>query len=163
MSTVAIPESLLPLVNFLNNLDQRVPLEGLRKHLVELKVTAEDLKAFMHFGETTYSRNLICENTWFELLCICWKNGQESLIHDHAHSTCGLRVITGGGVETTFELNASGKVVPAEQCVLSEGEVCCTQDSDIHQVSNNQADGADLVTLHIYSPPLRSMQTWEKE
>jgi cysteine dioxygenase len=41
------------------------------------------------------------------------------------------------------------------------GQVCCTQDTDIHQVCNTQSDGGNLVTLHVYSPPLAEMQTWE--
>ena len=157
MSTVAIPECLTSLVNFLNNLDQRVPLDELRQHLQNLKVTKEDLSAFLQFGDDCYRRNMICESEWFELLCICWRDGQKSLIHNHAQSTCGLRIIHGAGIETTFELQADGTVVPADSCKVSVGDVCCTQDADIHQVSNVQANGDDLVTLHIYSPPLRNM------
>ena len=33
-----------------------------------------------------------------------------------------------------------------------------TQDTDTHQVSNLQPGGCNLVTLHIYSPPLKLMQ-----
>ena len=35
-----------------------------------------------------------------------------------------------------------------------------SQDTDMHQVSNLQAGSADLVTLHIYSPPLLWMGTY---
>ena len=163
MSIVAVPKSLEPLVNFLNQADSRVPIEGLQKHLSELNVTLDDLTQYLHFNDCSYSRNLICENTWYELLCICWKNGQESLIHNHAQSTCGLRVIQGVGVETTFEEIGDNKVKPIESCELKTGEVCCTKDADIHQISNVQPDGSDLVTLHIYSPPLRTMQVWDME
>jgi cysteine dioxygenase len=38
-----------------------------------------------------------------------------------------------------------------------EGFICATQDQDIHQISNLQSGNADLVTLHIYSPPLLVM------
>ena len=161
MSTVAVPESLVPLVDFLNRLECRVPLDGLREQLSSLEVTLDDLRPFMHFGDTCYARNLICENTWFELLCICWKNGQKSLIHNHAQSTCGLRVMAGQGTETTFIERADGLVDPVKHCGLAVGDICCTQDSDIHQVANDSPDGSELVTLHIYSPPLRSMQTWQ--
>ena len=40
------------------------------------------------------------------------------------------------------------------------GAVIGSQDSDLHQVSNLQPAGADLVTLHIYSPPLLWMGTY---
>jgi len=161
MSTVAIPESLVPLVDFLDELQDRVPLRGLEQQLKKLDVNMNDLLPFMQFGETCYSRNLICQNTWYELLCICWKGGQKSLIHNHANSTCGLRIMSGQGVETTFEERPDGLVDPVEYRVLDVGQVCCTQDADIHQIANAHPEGDDLVTLHIYSPPLGQMQTWD--
>ncbi len=44
---------------------------------------------------------------------------------------------------------------------MGEGYVCAAEDSDIHQVANMQAAGKDLVTLHIYSPPIVRMNTYE--
>lgn len=41
------------------------------------------------------------------------------------------------------------------------GYVCSAEDADIHQVANMQAAGTDLVTLHIYSPPIKNMHTYE--
>lgn len=162
MSTLAIPQSLSKLVRFLNNLESRVPIEGLQQHLLELEVTLEDLRPFMHFGEHCYQRNLICQSQWYELLCICWRNGQQSVIHDHAHSTCGLRIISGAAVETIFQRGSDGLVTPQRESHYVEGQVCCAQDADIHQVCNVQPDDADLVTLHIYSPPLQDMCTYER-
>ncbi|MCH8252758.1 MAG: hypothetical protein IID36_09940, partial [Planctomycetes bacterium] len=43
---------------------------------------------------------------------------------------------------------------------LPVGTINATQDSDIHQVSNCQAAGEDLITLHVYSPPLLRMDTY---
>jgi cysteine dioxygenase len=40
---------------------------------------------------------------------------------------------------------------------LTEGFICATEDLDIHQISNDQPEGSDLITLHIYSPPLLVM------
>lgn len=163
MSTVAIPESLEPLVQFLNALKSRVPIEQLREHLCKLDVTIDDLQSFLQFGDTCYRRNLICQGEWYELLCICWRDGQKSLIHNHAHSTCGLRIVDGHAIELKFEATSSGRARIVKQCELELGQVCCTQDGDIHQVCNEQGDGSCLVTLHIYSPPLADMQTWDED
>jgi cysteine dioxygenase len=162
MSIVAVPQPLTSLVEFLNELESRAPLEDLRRHLSGLDVSLQDLRPYMQFGNTSYSRNLICQNQWYELLCICWKDGQQSPIHNHAGSTCGLRVMTGVAVETTFRETADGKVIPLLHRQLTQGTVCCAQDSDIHRVANLQGDGSSLVTLHIYSPPLRNVGTWEQ-
>jgi hypothetical protein len=43
---------------------------------------------------------------------------------------------------------------------LSPGSVMGSEDTDIHQVSNLQLGDADLVTLHVYSPPLLWMGTY---
>ncbi len=161
MKTITIPRSLESLVQYLNGLQARVSLESLSRHLAELNVTLDDLRPYMHFGESCYQRNLICEGQWYELLCICWRNGQKSLIHNHAGSTCGLRLVAGSAIETTFRERPDGQVEPASNRKFRPGQVCCTQDSDIHQVNNVSANQGDLITLHIYSPPLGNMQTWE--
>ena len=96
------------------------------------------------------------EGPWYHLLVLCWKNGQRSPIHDHAGSTCGVRVLRGVLTETTFAFAPNGHVKAVGSRDLAEGQVCGTQDDDLHQISNLQAGEADLVTLHVYTPPLES-------
>ena len=59
--------------------------------------------------------------------------------------------------ETVFEETPSGQIKAVSSSDCDAGRVCCTQDEDIHQVSNLQAPGTDLMTLHIYSPALKAM------
>ena len=54
----------------------------------------------------------------------------------------------------------SGMVFATRSVEHPAGSVCATEDRDIHQVSNLMEDGADLVTLHVYSPPLLNMGTY---
>lgn len=161
MSSVSprIPAALATLVEYLDSLDERAPLEELQQRLSTLAVTMDDLTPFAHFG-STYRRNLISEGAHYELLCICWRSGQRSPIHDHAHSTCGLRVIQGVATETVFENSPCGQVKAVSSSDLAAPLVVGSQDDQMHQVSNLQASGDDLVTLHIYSPPLRKMDTY---
>jgi cysteine dioxygenase len=69
-----------------------------------------------------------------------------------------VRVLAGAATETLFARGPNGHVYATRSRVLPAGSVCGSQDDDIHQMSNLQAGGADLVTLHIYSPPLLRMQ-----
>ena len=155
-----LPASLTDLVDFLESLRERAPIEKLGELLESCTATPEDLAPFVRFGDVSYRRNLICESDWYELLCICWKSGQRSPIHDHAHSTCGLKIIQGVATETLFEQTAAGQIKAVKSTDCGVGHVCSTQDADVHQVSNLQKPGEDLMTLHIYSPPLKSMQTY---
>jgi hypothetical protein len=40
---------------------------------------------------------------------------------------------------------------------LAAGGFCASQDADVHQMSNLQPSGCELITFHIYSPALVSM------
>ncbi len=154
---VAIPNSFCELLNYLGSLNERASMDDLGGLLNGLEVTTEDLKSFSVFGKECYRRNLIQEGEWYELLCICWKSGQRSPIHNHAGSTCGLRIMKGVATETVFDETPSGQIKAVSSMDCGTGHVCCSQDEDIHQVSNLQAPGEDLMTLHIYSPALKAM------
>ena len=155
-SIAAVPDALFPLVAQLESLDSRASIDDLSRWLAQLEISLSDLSKFVHFGET-YRRNLICEGQFYEVLCICWASGQRSPIHNHAGSTCGLRVMEGTATETVFRSSPCGQKLPVRSVDLVAPLVTASQDEDTHQVSNLQPEGCDLVTLHIYSPPLRMM------
>jgi cysteine dioxygenase len=153
-------KTLNDLIDYLDGLADRAPLPELTAQLAELDIDCNELREHIRFSNSQYARNLIRKGTWYHLLALCWKNGQRSPIHDHAGSSCGLRVLLGVMTETTFAFAPNGHVKAVRSRDLPAGGVCVTEDSDMHQVSNLQAGDADLVTLHCYSPPLLSMGTY---
>jgi cysteine dioxygenase len=158
MATICPPQKLRPLIQYLDGLTARATLERLRTLLAETKITRDDLRDFVVFEDEHYRRNLVSIGPWYEILVICWRSGQRSPIHNHAKSTCGLKVLAGVCTETIFARSACGQVVALNSTELAAGTITASQDTDTHQVSNLQPPGEDLITLHIYSPPLRSMQ-----
>jgi len=135
----------------------RIPLNVLTNGLQRLHVDFTALEKFVQFSPERYRRNLFRAGPAYHALVLCWRNGQRSPIHDHRGSTCGVRVIRGEATETVFEMTARGHVYAGRSRQLPEGFICATQDQDIHQISNLQPDNVDLITLHIYSPPLLVM------
>ena len=158
MSSPPVPPKLQPLVNYLDSLSQRASLERLQELLTASNATIDDVRDFVRYEPTTYQRNLVAIGPWYEVLVICWRSGQRSPIHNHARSTCGLKVLGGVCTETYFAHSPCGQVVALSSHDCEAGHVCASEDDDTHQVSNLQAPGRDLVTIHIYSPPLRSMK-----
>jgi cysteine dioxygenase len=148
------------LFDYLDGLDGRAPLAELVRRISRLDVAFEDVAEFAHFSDRQYTRNLLKAGEWYNIVVLCWKNGQRSPIHDHAGSSCGVRVLRGTATETLFDFAPNGLVRAVSSRELPEGAVTGSQDSDMHQVSNLQADEADLVTLHVYSPPLYYMGTY---
>ncbi len=150
---------LAPLVEYLDSLTKRADLETLQGLLESAGVTREDLKAVCKFKCECYQRNRIKATQWYELVALCWQSGQKSQIHDHASSSCAFRVVEGTVTERRFEKNPDGTVRPVETNTLEPGSICAAEDEAIHEVCNNESE-SDLITLHIYSPPLK-MQTYE--
>ncbi len=152
--------TLATLFRFLDELPGPAPLTALQAVMDSLEVSCADVSEHVRFSDRSYARNLVRAGPWYHLLVLCWKNGQRSPIHDHVGSACCVRVLRGVLTETRFEFAANGHIKAVGSRDLYEGGVCASQDADMHQVSNLQPPPADLVTLHVYSPPLLAMGTY---
>ena len=160
MSTQTIPEKLAPLFEYLDGLTRRAPIDELKEHIRAVDIRVDDVREFVRFSDEQYLRHLIRGTDWYHALVLCWRSGQRSPIHNHARSTCGLRVLAGTATETIFKPTPSTLIHPVSSTDLSVGTVAASHDADIHQVSNLQEPGNDLITFHVYSPPLLRMDTY---
>ncbi len=131
-----------------------IPLICLKGLLNKLEVDIEDVCECMEFSDKNYTRNLLHRGRAYEALLLCFAPGQRTPIHDHAGSACGVKVIKGNGTETIFERSEDGWLYATGSNTLPEGGVVGSNDMDTHQLSNLQPEAAQLVTMHIYSPPL---------
>jgi cysteine dioxygenase len=148
------------LFEYLDSLEARASLPELTAKLAQLRVEPAELAPYVRYSPTSYSRNLIRSGRFYNLLVLCWKNGQRSPIHDHRGSSCAVRIIEGIATETLFEFAPNGHIKPTISREVSPGVTIGSQDTDIHQVSNLQAGRKNLVTMHIYSPALMVMGTY---
>ena len=148
------------LYRYLDTLTARPDLSRLLEELSRFEIDLDDLSEHVQFAENGYKRNLVRSAPNYHAWVLCWKNGQRSPIHDHSGSACVVRVLRGTLTETLFEMAPNGHVKASFSRDIAEGGVIGGEDMDIHQVSNLQAEDADLVTLHVYSPPLTRMNTF---
>jgi cysteine dioxygenase len=153
-------DTLSNLFRFLDRLQQRAPLAQLTAQMEALNIEVEDLAEYMRYSERGYRRNLVRAGDWYNLLVLCWRNGQRSPIHDHKGSSCAVRVLEGTMTETLFDFAPNGHVKARFSRDVLPGSVVGSKDTDMHQISNLQAGSVDLVTLHLYSPPLLIMGTY---
>jgi cysteine dioxygenase len=153
-------KTLTDLIRFLDALESPPALNALTAELTNLEIDWSALEPHVLFSAQTYRRNLVRASRHYNLLVLCWRNGQRSPIHDHKGSNCALRVLRGNMTETLFEFAPNGHVKPIFSRDMPAGAVVGSADKDMHQVSNLQAGNADLITLHIYSPPLLVMGTY---
>jgi cysteine dioxygenase len=152
--------SVAELLQALDRFDGCAPLGSILELLQHSTICLEDVREYARFGEQRYRRNLLRASDFYHALVICWKSGQRSPIHDHRGSACGVRVLEGTALETVFARAESGLVYASHSRTLRQGQVCGSHDADIHQISNLQPVGQNLVTLHVYSPPLLVMGSY---
>jgi len=152
---------LAELISYLESLGTRANLGVLDRLLSGLSLSRADIAPACIFGTKSYRRNTIARGDHFELLALCWRSGHVTPIHDHQGSSCAFRVIEGRGTEIRYMMSPAGIVCPTGAVEMPPGYVCAAHDDDIHQVANLQPAGTDLVTLHIYSPAIQKMNTYE--
>lgn len=152
---------LAKLIDYLMGLKGRADLRTLDRLLQESSITRSDIEGACQFGTRAYRRNTIACSDHFELLALTWRSGHCTPIHDHAGVSCAFRVVHGTGTEIRFKLTPSGMICPVGATAMPAGYICSAEEEDIHQVANMQAPGTDLVTLHIYSPRIKKMRTYE--
>jgi cysteine dioxygenase len=156
-----VSPKLAPIIGYLDSLKGRADLDVLSGMLKKLDITLEDIKGNCVFGQKGYKRNTISKTDWYELLALCWHSGDRTPIHDHQGVSCAFKVVHGTGTEIRFRPTPSGLICPAGTTEMQPGYICAALDADIHEVANFQAPGQDLVTLHIYSPPITKMNVYE--
>lgn len=144
----------------LDKFRDRIPLAVLMEELSKSDITFAAVSRFLRFHPDRYMRNLMYQGASYQALVLCWRNGQRSPIHDHQGSSCAVKILSGQATETTFRFAPNGMIYPTQSIVQEEGAITGSQDDDIHQISNLQPENSDLVTLHIYSPPLIVMNTY---
>lgn len=149
------------LLKTLCELRQAPELADLHALLNDVSVTEEDLRPHRAFKNGTYARHRVFRNEFAELLILCWRPGQRTPIHDHNGSYGAVRVCEGVMWETLFALNDARELFYQSGREWKPGDVTGADVPDIHQLGNPEVSGRNLVTLHLYAPPLNVLNTYK--
>lgn len=140
---------------------QSVPSLSLLYELIErTRIAPDELRPYLGFKEGNYSRHRVMKNEFVEMLVLCWKPGQRTPIHDHNGSHGAVFVHGGILWETTFDYDAETGLGYKAHRELRGGGLTGSEVPDIHQLGNPDVSGRDLITIHIYAPPLGVLKTY---
>jgi mannose-6-phosphate isomerase-like protein (cupin superfamily) len=133
-----------------------------RRH-VDPAAIARRLGAAVHWpgatGERDRSWRLVAQTREFDAWLIAWPCGSTAELHDHGGSRGAFLVIEGSLVEATPWRDEEGRVALARREVHS-GVTLAFGAGHVHDVQNEAAVPA--LSLHVYSPPLASMNYYER-
>jgi cysteine dioxygenase len=149
------------LVEWLQSQSAPPSIEDISAQLAQVQITPADLQPYLGFKEGNYWRHRVCRNNAAEMLVICWRPGQKTPIHDHNGSHGVVRVQEGLMWETmfTYDDDKGLKYKSGRECPT--GEITGAAEPEIHQLGNPDVSGQDLITIHIYAPPLGVLKTYK--
>jgi cysteine dioxygenase len=159
--TKTTPHSLADLVAALADQQGLPSLEQLDSWLENSAIEREELLPYIGFKEGNYWRHRVFRNDFVEMLVLCWRPGQRTPIHDHNGSQGAVLVYEGMLWETTFKFDTSKGLSYKSGKEYGPGGVTDAAVPDIHQLGNPDVSGQDLITIHIYSPPLGVLKTYK--
>jgi cysteine dioxygenase len=161
-----------------------ITADSISKFMDAHRLGVDELRKYTFFREDYYTRNLIFRDDKFEVMCICWKPGQRTVIHSHngalgwmilpqgevavhdyKYVTCdhperqnvvGIDCLAGGH---EIQLDRTGSVHVLDGSPIYQVDKLHT----IHQIENVDKSNVGVVSLHIYSPPIDSCVSYDLE
>jgi cysteine dioxygenase len=169
LSTIADPLTLEGVRDALLELPHPFARADVHRVVARLRVTPDELERYQHWSDERYTRTRFYEGERFEILVLCWKEGQTSPIHDHANSICTMVVLEGEAVTSLYAVvdtddpRYGGKALVSEgTTALKLGSITTVYGGDIHRVGNPAGSGHRLMTIHFYLPPIPEMLVWDE-
>lgn len=153
--------SLKGLVEVLGSQTSPPSLAQLYDWLENTRISEAELQPYLGFKDGTYCRHQVCRNESVEMLVLCWRPGQRTVIHDHNGSQGAVLVQQGVMWETTFTYDEERGLAYNSACGYEQGQITGADVPDIHQLGNPDVSERDLVTIHIYSPALGVLHTYK--
>jgi len=145
------------LVRRLDALGPRPTLAQVHAALSGIPISMDDARPWIRVDPRRYHRGRVVLRDSYELLVMTWLPGQSSVAHDHGGSICGMQVVQGTATERSYCMEGDGSVRSVMQLHVPHGRTVSGADSGIHSVHNLDLHGT-LVTVHVYSPPLRDFR-----
>jgi cysteine dioxygenase len=133
-------------------------------------VAPETLAPYLNWHRQHYTRNLIDKTPLYELIAICWEEGQGSSIHNHKDQNCWMAVPIGRLLVQNYRVIkqdlAAGfsEIEPSDTVEMNPGHpVAVDPEEPVHRVYNPPEFAARAVSLHVYSRPFDSCVVYSQE
>ncbi|MEH7495616.1 cysteine dioxygenase [Neobacillus niacini] len=133
----------------------------LKNALLQIDMKLDDLAHLPEPSEgKPYNRKLLYKSKEVELLVMNWSQ-LECAPHDHGNSHGWIQVISGTSLNSVYEVK--GDHLPKELFYqyYHKGQYFYAPKKGVHKMK--ASNDKDMVTLHLYSPPITGMMVYDLE
>lgn len=145
------------LLSALKTFQQPLSLPELVEITSRIQLSRGEWQERVSFNSQQFCFQTFYESPYFEVNLIGWRSGQTSSIHDHCDSACCVLVLEGVLTNRDFHVGFGNTLKENARIDFASGEILARSGREIHCCGNEQSNEARLVTLHLYSPPLRPL------
>ena len=118
-----------------------------------IDIPYDEFERHFTWNDGHYTRNSIVKNGEYELLVICWEQGQDSPIHDYDSEEAWIHIIRGKIKEEKYKLNKQGLLERVSTVTLGPQDFSFISGKvGLHRYVNTNE--GRTVSLHLYVKPL---------
>jgi len=122
-----------------------------------------DFSPYQFWSIDHYTRNCIVRTERYELILLCWEEGQETPIHCHAGEECWVYLLEGEMKEFRYENEENTNIpLPIDEMVFKEGRFSYMNDKMGYHSLKNTHLGKSM-SLHLYMNPIDTCQVYDDE
>lgn len=131
-------------------------------HIIHsLQLESDAFEKYAYWSNDCYTRNCIADTEKFELILICWCEGQQTSIHDHGGEECWVKVIEGEFKETVYKQDKMGVLKLTKTKFSKKNDVTYMKDfMGFHRLENSANKRS--MSLHLYAKPIRSCNVFNE-
>ena len=85
--------------------------EDYKRIFRNLDLKSSEFKDYQNWSRDSYMRNGIYKDENFELILICWEEGQETSVHCHGGEECWIYLLEGEVQEVFYCLDKDDKLI----------------------------------------------------
>ncbi|HSH04964.1 MAG TPA: cysteine dioxygenase family protein [Anaerolineae bacterium] len=178
MNNIPTINDLDHLVDFLNQCRCQQDFISLVHHL---QLNHLQFRPYHSWSQDYYTRNLVARTDEYELLVLCWDEGQVTPIHNHQEQDCWMYLLEGQIMEKQYHVfDETGQELHLEQVdqailtnqqaisikegshtILNPGQAAYINDDIALHALHNIHPGRS-VTLHLYAKPINECYVYSQ-
>lgn len=121
-----------------------------------------DFEPFQSWSKKKYTRNCLYRDANFELILLCWEQGQETSIHDHDGEDCWVYLLKGKMEEVLFSIDDQKQLKEEVTQHITPNQLTFMNDRiGFHKLKNvNQGRS---MSLHVYAKPIEQCRFFDEK
>ncbi|MFK7786447.1 MAG: cysteine dioxygenase family protein [Crocinitomicaceae bacterium] len=126
-----------------------------------MHIPVSEFENFCSWSDGCYTRNCVFEDEKFELILLCWEEGQKTPIHDHGGEECWVKTVKGELEESLFKMDEENTLKLIKSDVSQANDITYMIDFMGFHSLKNISEGRSM-SLHLYAKPIKTCNIFDE-